>query len=190
MVVPCTAALTATEGPLVLRLKQGEHAAVADLYDRYHAQVRAFARRFTGNDAHAEDLVQEVFIALPKAIHSFEERAKLSTFLLSMTYNLGRRHVRTAARHRAMQKRYEREPQSLTVDGEREFSNSELARQLLAALDTLPADQRAAFTLMELEDYSSAEVAEIVGAPEGTIRTRLFHAKRKLREQLESYRSA
>ncbi len=55
---------------------------------------------------------------------------------------------------------------------------------LTRALDTLPIEQRIAFVLCEVEERSSPDAAEIVGVPEGTLRTRLFHAKRKLREQL------
>jgi RNA polymerase sigma-70 factor, ECF subfamily len=172
---------------LVARLKQGKQDALADAFDAHHGRVRAFARKLVGNEAYAEDLVQEVFVALPKAVQSFQERSSLLTFLLAMTCNLGHKHVRTASRKRAMITRFEKEPREELADGERESDRAELGRQLANALDTLPLDQREAFILMELEEYTSTEVAEIVGAPEGTVRTRLFHAKRKLREQLEAW---
>lgn len=54
------------------------------------------------------------------------------------------------------------------------------------ALDRLPLDQRVAIVLSEIEERTSAEIATIVGAPEGTVRTRIFHAKRKLREILRT----
>jgi RNA polymerase sigma-70 factor, ECF subfamily len=173
---------------LVLRLRSREPEALAEAYDLHHEQVRRFAQRITGNEALAEDLVQEVFIALPGAAASFEGRSKLSTFIVSMAYNLSRRAIRTAARKRAMVERYKLEPLTETVDGDRQTDGAELARELVRALETLPEEQRDAFTLMELEEFTSAEVSEIVGAPEGTVRTRLFHAKRKLREHLESWR--
>jgi RNA polymerase sigma-70 factor (ECF subfamily) len=59
-----------------------------------------------------------------------------------------------------------------------------VSRALTCALDALPLDQRVAIILCEVEGRSSAEAAEIVGTPEATIRTRVFHAKRKLRELL------
>jgi RNA polymerase sigma-70 factor (ECF subfamily) len=59
-----------------------------------------------------------------------------------------------------------------------------LAHALTRALDSLPLDQRVAIILCEVEGRSSAEAAQIVGTPESTIRTRIFHAKRKLRELL------
>lgn len=175
------------EDDLVVRLRDRDRSALGEAYDRHHAQVRGFARRVIGDDAQAEDLVQEVFIALPGAIEAFEGRSKLSTFLLGMTFNLGRKHIRTAARKRAMVSRLKQVPTEQSVDGERLSQRAQLAKQLVLAMDTLPEDQRAAFTLMELEEYTSVEVAEIIGVPEGTVRTRVFHAKRKLRELLEGW---
>jgi RNA polymerase sigma-70 factor, ECF subfamily len=173
---------------LASRFRETPREALAEAYDLHHARVRAFAKKLTGSEAHAEDLVQETFIALPKAMSTFEGRSKLSTFLLSIAYNLARKHIRGAARKRATVERYKDEPREDSLDGVRNAGRAELARQLLLALDTLPEDQRATFTLMELEEYTSPEVAEILGIPEGTVRTRLFHAKRKLREQLEGWR--
>jgi RNA polymerase sigma-70 factor, ECF subfamily len=176
------------DDPLVARFRSEPRAALAQAYDVHNARVRAFAKKLTGSEAQAEDLVQETFIALPRAMASFEGRSKLSTFLLSIAYNLARKHIRSAARKRAVIAKYKDEPREEALDGVRNAGRSELAGQLLLALDTLPEDQRAAFTLMELEEYTSPEVAEILGIPEGTVRTRLFHAKRKLREELEGWR--
>jgi RNA polymerase sigma-70 factor (ECF subfamily) len=61
---------------------------------------------------------------------------------------------------------------------------AQLAAALTRALDALPLEQRVAIVLCEVEERSSAEAALIVGVPEGTIRTRVFHGKRKLREAL------
>lgn len=82
--------------------------------------------------------------------------------------------------------RLETEPPASSVcDPEHIARRKELALALERALDSLPLDQRVAFVLCEVEERSSREVAEIVGAPEGTVRTRLFHAKKKLRSELE-----
>jgi RNA polymerase sigma-70 factor (ECF subfamily) len=172
---------------LVERLRRQERAALAEAFDAYHAPVRALARRVVGEDAAAEDLVQEVFVALPRAVQRFEGRAHLKTFLLSMVLNYAKHHVRAAMRRRALADRFGRVQSRSFVDGEQEVSRGELAWLLTRALDELPLEQRVAFVLMELEDRSSAEAGEIAGAPEATMRTRLFHAKRRLREQLEQW---
>lgn len=172
---------------LVERLRRNERAALAEAYDAHHVGARALARRVVGDEGLAEDLVQEVFLALPRAIHGFEGRSQLRTFVLSMVINHAKHYVRAAARRRAMAERWGREPRASLLDGESEASRAEIARLLERALDELPLEQRAAFVLLELEERTSVEAAEIVGVPEATMRTRLFHAKRKLRERLEAW---
>jgi RNA polymerase sigma-70 factor (ECF subfamily) len=85
--------------------------------------------------------------------------------------------------------RFEEEPHPPASPPDREAERRQLANRLQRALDALPLDQRIAFVLCEVEEQTSAEAAAIVGAPEGTVRTRLFHAKKKLREALDEERS-
>jgi RNA polymerase sigma-70 factor (ECF subfamily) len=173
---------------LVSRLKRGETTAVAAAYDEHAGAVFGFARRLVGDDAAAEDLVHEVFVTLPSAIKRFEESSSLRTFLISIAVNHARHHVRSASRRRAAMDRFALEPETSHMQGggtpEQEAMRVDLARALTHALDTLPIDQRVAFVLCEVEDRTSREAAEIVGAPEATVRTRIFHAKKKLREEL------
>jgi RNA polymerase sigma-70 factor (ECF subfamily) len=174
------------ESRLLDRLRAGDVTAVGQAYDLHQASVQALARRLTGDAAAAQDLVHEVFVALPKAIRGFRGESSLRTFLLSMAVNLVRHHLRAAARRRMAMDRFAREPQGSASDGQEAGAlQRELGRELSRALDTLPLDQRVAFVLCEVEERTSKEAAEIVGAPEATVRTRLFHAKRKLREELE-----
>jgi RNA polymerase sigma-70 factor (ECF subfamily) len=148
--------------------------------------VRAFAQRLVGDNGSAEDLVHEVFVTLPRAARKFRGEASLRTFLISIAVQHARHFVRSATRRRAAMNRFESEPVADDVpDPEHIARRKELARILARALDALPLEQRVAFVLCEVEERSSREVAEIVGAPEGTVRTRLFHAKKKLRSELE-----
>jgi RNA polymerase sigma-70 factor (ECF subfamily) len=165
-------------------LRQGEIAALGEAFDLHHVPVRAFARRFLGDDDAAEDLVQETFLALLGAVRGFREEASLRTFLISLALNHARHHVRTAARRRAAMGRLAAEapPPSERPDGA--AAREQLSAALVRCLDTLPLDQRAAVVLCDVEERTSAEVAAIVRAPEATVRTRLFHARRKLRELL------
>jgi RNA polymerase sigma-70 factor (ECF subfamily) len=176
---------TARTDELVVRLGLGDRAAVAEAYDAHHSAVRAFAKRLVGEVAAAEDLVHEVFVALPQAIRGYRGEASLRTFLISVAVNHARHHVRAASRRRYAMERYEREPGRSGSDPERLTGQRELARALERCLDALPLEQRVAFVLCEVEERSSSEVAAIVQAPEGTVRTRLFHAKKKLRALLE-----
>ena len=170
---------------LLDRLKSGEPAAIGEVYDRHHAAVRGFARRLVGDETVAEDLVHEVFLSLPRAAQRFRGNASIRTFLISIAVNHARHHVRAATRRRAAMERLAREPERAGSDPEHDARRRELAEALTAALDSLSVDHRVAFILCEVEERTSSEAAEIVGAPEGTIRTRLFHAKKKLRAALE-----
>jgi len=174
------------EDDLVLRLQRADPSAVAEVYDAHHAAVRAFAKRLLGDVASAEDLVHEVFVSLPKAARRFRGESALRTFLISIAVNHARHHVRAALRRRRAISAYGDTKSHESTDPEREARRKELAELLTRALDTLPLDQRVAFVLCEVEERSSREAAEIVGAPEATLRTRLFHAKKKLRLALES----
>lgn len=172
------------EDDLVLRVGRGDGAALTLVYRQHHVAVRAFAQRLVGDVEAAEDLVQDVFAALPRAIRGFRGDSALRTFLVSIAVNHAKTHVRAAARRRAALARLAREPEPTSGDPERDALRRELADRLLLALDELPLEQRVVVVLSEVEERTSVEIAQIVGAPEGTVRTRLFHAKRKLREFL------
>ncbi len=174
------------EPELVANLVRGDTTALGAVYDAHHGVVRAFARRLTGSDAAAEDLVHDVFVALPSALRGFEGRSSLRTFLLSVAVNHARNARRATARRLSAMERLHAEPEhrrAETPEDERE--RRELAEMLSRLLDELPMDQRVVVVLCVLEERTSTEAAEIVGVPEATIRTRLFYARRKLREGLE-----
>ena len=171
---------------LVLRLQRAEPSAVAEVYDAHHAAVRAFAKRLLGDAATAEDLVHEVFVSLPQAVRNFRGDSALRTFLISVAVNHARHHVRAAQRRRRAISAYGELEQAHARDPEHEARRRELADLLTRALDTLPIEQRVAFVLCEVEERTSREASQIVGAPEATLRTRLFHAKKKLRQALET----
>ena len=170
---------------LVQRVARGEAAAIGEVYDLHGQAIRLFGRRLLGDEASAEDLVHDVFVALPAAVSRFRGDASLRTFLFSIAVNQVRHHVRGASRRRAAMERLAREPEPDEVRGpEHDVRRAELAQVLSRALERLPLDQRVAFVLCEVEERTAGEAAQITGAPEATMRTRLFHAKRKLRELL------
>jgi RNA polymerase sigma-70 factor (ECF subfamily) len=186
LVMPAASADTATDRDLVARLCDGDRDAVEQAYLAHHAAIRGFARRLVGETTAAEDIVHETFVALPRAIRRFRGDSSLRAFLIGVAANHSRRHVRSAMRRRRATERLAAHEavQDRTVDATTQLITRQLADRLWAALDELPLDQRVVFVLCEAEQRTSVEVAGIVGAPEGTVRTRLFHAKRKLREKL------
>jgi RNA polymerase sigma-70 factor (ECF subfamily) len=171
---------------LMSRVASGSTAALAAVYDAHAERLYAFARRLVGEDSAAEDLVHEVFLSLPAAAGRYRGEASMRSFLLAIAQKHALHHVRAAARRRAAMKRLEvAQVAEAQVPADREAERKQCARRLQEALDELPIEQRVALILCEVEELTSLEVAAIVGAPEGTVRTRVFHAKKKLRERLE-----
>jgi RNA polymerase sigma-70 factor, ECF subfamily len=184
MVSPASVSVESTTAHLVTRLQRGEPEALGQLYDEHAAALLAFARRLVGDHDQAKDLVHETFMTVPTAILRFQGASSLRTFLISIAVNHARHHVRAASRRRAATERMAREPEARGGTPEQDAMRERLSLALTSALDVLPIDQRVAFVLCEVEERTSREVAAIVGAPEATVRTRLHHAKKKLREEL------
>jgi RNA polymerase sigma-70 factor (ECF subfamily) len=180
---PRTAELATAD--LIERLRQGESRALGEAYDQHHEAVRAFAGRLVGDSAAAEDLVHEVFVTLPRAIRRFQAQSSLRSFLIGIAIQHARHHVRSASRRRAALARLAAEPERASASPEASATDRRLLQAIARALDELPLDQRVAFVLCDVEERSSVEAAELVSAPEATLRTRLFHARKKLRAALE-----
>jgi RNA polymerase sigma-70 factor (ECF subfamily) len=172
------------EARLAARLAAGELDALGQVYDAHHQHVRAFAQRLLGDESAAEDLVQDTFVALPRLVGKFRGSASLRTFLISVAVNKARHHLRSAVRRRLAHERSLSDERSCVSTPEDLTEREETLAALLRAMDTLPVEQRVALVLCEVEERSSADAAQIVGVPEGTVRTRIFHGKRKLREAL------
>jgi RNA polymerase sigma-70 factor, ECF subfamily len=177
-----------TERLAIARLRAGETEALGKLYDLHHKAVRTFAVRFLGDAAAAEDLVHDVFVALPRSLASYRGEKGLRSYLVAMAANLSKNHVRAAARRRSLAIRAGHEPQRAPSLPDEAIQRAQLTTRLQRALDELSHEHRVTFVLCALEDRSSPEVAEMLTIPEATVRTRLFHAKKRLREILENDR--
>jgi RNA polymerase sigma-70 factor (ECF subfamily) len=165
-------------------LRDGRLDALAAAFDRWHGRVRVLARRLLSDPASAEDVVQEVFAALIRAMRGYRGEVDVETFILAIAVKRARHHQRAAARRRRAMERLAGEDRFARRDPEEDTYRRELGRRLEAALDRLPVAQREAFVLCEVEELGSPRAGDIVGVPEATIRTRLFHARRRLRELL------
>jgi len=178
----------AEETSILERLRRGELDGLAQAFDRWHQRVRVLARRLLSDAAAAEDVVQDVFAALPRAVHRFRGDAKLETFLLAIAVKRARRHRRAAFRRQRALARLAGHARSGPRDPEHEAYRRELGLRLAAALDHLPLPQRIAFVLCEIEELTSAQASVVAGVPEATVRTRLHHARRRLRDWFDEER--
>ncbi len=169
-------------GDWVAQLTRGEGAGLRIAYQQHHQILRAFSTRLLGDEQAAEDLVQEVFLCLPRAIHQFRRESKVESFLLGLAANKAKHHVRAAARRRAAMARYaEHDEPSLPATDE-EVARRQLADKLHDALETLSLEQRSAFVLCAIEERNATEVAQILSCPPSTVRDRLSRARARLEQ--------
>ncbi len=130
------------EETLLSRLRGGDTHALGEVYDQHHEAVRAFACRLVGDAGIAEDLVHEVFVALPRVIKRFAGESTLRSFLTGVVINHARHHVRSASRRRAMLTKVGREPLPESRSPESSAEGQAFLVVLNRALDALPLDQR------------------------------------------------
>lgn len=161
-----------------------EERAVGALYVAHHEALRGFCRRLLGDPQAAEDLVHDVFVELPRALKRYRGDAAMTSFLRAIAINHVRHHIRAAVRRRQAMSKLASELEHDAGFAREEIERRELARRLTTALDQLPVAQRVAFVLCEVEEMSAVEAAAVMNVPAATVRTRLFHAKQKLRETL------
>jgi RNA polymerase sigma-70 factor (ECF subfamily) len=153
-----------------------------------------FLLRLTRNASDAEDLLQETFLTVWKKRELFEGRGSAAGFLRRTAYRLFLNHSETNARRAALAplaagaRTNGHDGEASELDGrEREEAIGFLVRRVRAALDELPEPTRTAFVLFRYEGLTCREVAEIQGAPQRTIETRVARATQVLAEKLKGY---
>jgi len=181
---------------LLTRLKAGDQAAYATLVEENASAIYRLALRLMGNEADAEDVLQETFLSAFKSINRFEGRSSLSTWLYRIASNAALMRLRR------------NEPEQVSVDepverddGEmmpRQFFDfcclpeddllrEEAREQMKQAIEELPPTLRSVFVLRDIEGLSTTETAEALDLSESAVKSRLMRARLKLREQLSRY---
>lgn len=178
------------ERDLIRRCRQGDELAWAWVYREHSPRVARFLRRMLGPDNAVDDLVQVVFVELFSTLDRFRGDAKLSTWLYGIARNVAGKHIRTESRHRRRVDALaasQQEPRRVSsVHGAAE-ARAEL-EALESVLATLDDKHRAVWVMREVEELSTEEVAEALDLPPGTVRSRLFNARKKVLAGLERRR--
>jgi RNA polymerase sigma-70 factor (ECF subfamily) len=180
----------ASDADLIGRVSEGDAQALELLYDRYSRVVYSFALRIVGDPQLAEELLQEVFLRTWQQGSAFRAaRGTFITWLLSITHNMAIDEVRK--RRRRPQRADNEEPEAVLAammdegqDVEEEVWLSSLRATIATALEVLPPAQREAIELAYFQGLTQREIAERLGEPLGTIKTRMRLGIQKLREQL------
>lgn len=155
--------------------------AFAQLVHRHESQVAAVVCGMLGKGEEAEDVGQEVFIRFYQALDRFRGDAKLSTYLVRIAMNLSINALKRRKRHQAVHGAIEEASKVGVTQG------SEWDEVVQRSLRTLPAEFRTVVVLRLMEGYDTAETAEMLQLPIGTVLSRLARAQVKLREQLSKY---
>jgi RNA polymerase sigma factor (sigma-70 family) len=169
---------------LVALVARSDEDALAELYDRIGGIAYGLAHRVLRDDALAEDAVQDAFLALWRGAGSFlPERASASTWILTLVHRRAVDLVRREQRRRAEPLEAAPEPAEGSAE---EAAWLHLDRERVqAALAALPDQQREAIELAYYGGYSQSELAERLGQPLGTIKSRMFAGLARLRELLD-----
>lgn len=181
-----TAAHTADDEGVLRRAAAGDAAAFREIFLRHRADVARLVYRMLSASTDLEDVVQEVFVQVFRSLKDFRGQSKFSTWLHRVTVNVVLMHRRSARSRPVLT---EEAPSDVVTDDrqplpDEEAERCERMRAFRRLLARLADKKRVVFVLHELEGLSPAEIAEIVGAPVLTVRTRLFYARRELEAML------
>ena len=172
---------------LVALVARGDESALAELYDRVGRVAYGLAFRVLRDERLAEDAVQEGFLALWRTAAAFRaERAKASTWILTLVHRRAVDLVRREERRRTEPLGEEVALEAGTAESTEEAAWLRFERERVqAALGQLPDVQREAIELAYYGGYSQSELAERLGVPLGTIKSRMFAGLARLRELLD-----
>jgi len=168
------------ETELMLRIKGGDRAAFEELYALYRKPLANFLYRLCWNRTLSEDLLQEVFLRVWRAAPGYEPASKVTTYLFKIAHNL---FLNEAARRREKIVA-DAEPESRD-DPASEYHRREIREAVRKAVEALPEGERECIVLSEFHGFKYAEIAGILGIPEGTVKSRMFSAVQHLREGLK-----
>ncbi|HEY6186607.1 MAG TPA: sigma-70 family RNA polymerase sigma factor [Pyrinomonadaceae bacterium] len=173
------------DSELLHAVARGDEAALASLYDRYRLILFGLILRILHSRPEAEDILQDVFIQVWKTAANFDEsRGRPFTWLVTLARSRAIDRLRAlGSRQRVADEAMQAAPES-TSDSEADALQSEQRGVVRAALKELPAEQREALVLAYFEGLTQTEIAARLGAPLGTIKTRMRSGMIKLRELL------
>ncbi len=182
---------------LVERFKGGDESAFDTLVKRHYQRVCNILSHTLGATSNVEDLAQEVFLKTYYALRKYRGDSAFSTWLYRITVNVGLDELRREKRRRVFS--FTRKEQGGSVEFESdasipapgqadsELEQKELGEFLQRALKKIPEKHRVVFILREIEGFTYSEIAEMLECSIGTVKSRLFHARVKLRDHLGPY---
>lgn len=172
---------------ILLLIAQGDRRAMHVLFVRYKVRVYRYALRLTHDEAVAQDLVNEVFLEVWRNAAKFEGRSQVRTWLLAITRNL----AATILRRRPTERLEQRVAESIADPADDPGVAMEKVQQnliLATCLNELSPPHRQIIDLVYYHEKSISEVAEMIGIPRNTVKTRMFYARNEIAELLKRFR--
>jgi RNA polymerase sigma-70 factor, ECF subfamily len=180
-----SANLSASDEVLIGRIAQGDRLAMQVLFARHQVRVYRFVLRLVGNQSVAEDLISEVFLDVWRQADRFEGRSAVSTWLLAIA-----RFKALSSMRRKPDEELDEETagaiEDASDDPEVAVQKKDKGAALRKCLQALSPEHREVIDLVYYHEKSVEEVAEIVGIPEATVKTRMFYARKRLSELLKA----
>ena len=148
--------------------------------------IKAIIKKITGS--YNDDIEQEVYIKTWKNIDNYKESGKLKSWIATITANVCRDYFKSSSYKqnlREVRDEYVLENKAVLASQEKIIDAKKRQKIILKAVDELPYKMRKVVVLFEFEDFSIAEIAKKLGKPEGTIKSRLYNARKVLAEKLK-----
>jgi RNA polymerase sigma-70 factor, ECF subfamily len=189
----------ASDEDLMVQYQSGEVRAFEILLTRHRKPVFNFILRYVGDKETAEDLLQETFMRVIKGADAYKRQAKFTTWLYTIARNLcvdqtrRRKHRRHASLDAPMAATEDSGSLMDVIPGnempsDRKSVNKELHETMQRAIAALSDEQREVFLMREFLDLPFKQIAEVVGVPENTVKSRMRYALEKLRLELDEYK--
>jgi RNA polymerase sigma-70 factor, ECF subfamily len=183
----------------MLRAKEGDEAAFAEIVDRYQHRLIAIFVHLVGDRSTAEDLAQEVFLRIYRARHGYEPTARFSTYVFRIAHNLASNSRRSKGRRKEVQmaggesgplagapsEQQLKEKSALMPT--RQVDRAELQQLVHQAMDQLNERQRMALLLHKFENLSYSDIGESMELSPAAVKSLLSRARETLRSRLETY---
>ncbi len=178
---------------IVDRVKQGDKQAFNLLVTKYQRKVMNLVSRYVSNQSDSADVVQEVFISAYRFLPTFRNDSAFYTWLYRIAVNTAKNYLVVNAKRSSSNEidimdaeTFETSDQMRDIaDPEQMLSSEQVHKTIMNALQSLPEDLRTVITLREIDGLSYEEIAEVVGCPVGTVRSRIFRARDVIDSQLQ-----
>ena len=169
---------------LVTLMNLDHEGAFRELYDRYKDRIFYYFYRMLGNsEQKAQDFLQDLFMKLIEKSELFDPGQSFSTWIFSIAHNMCKNEYRRLERNKLVEREDVPEP---AAEGENLDSTfSELSEKIFQSLNDLDEEHKTCFLLKYREGFSVEEISDILEISKGTVKSRLFYTRKKLRQQFE-----